>query len=74
MGRQTGQLALSLCPFIALTATHRWRLLEACLCAINNEEIVEAVETSSERGTPCAFDGQALLTTILPPILTEPGM
>lgn len=50
-----------------------WRLLEACLCAINNEEIVEAVETSAERGTPCAFDGQALLTTVLPPILTEPG-
>jgi hypothetical protein len=43
------------------------------LCAINNEEIVEAVDTSAERGTPSAFDGQALLTTIIPPILTEPG-
>ncbi|KAG8780119.1 hypothetical protein FRC20_008445 [Serendipita sp. 405] len=50
-----------------------WRLLEAILFAVSSEDIVEIVEQASGSGKPSAFDGQALLTNILPPILSEPG-
>lgn len=53
--------------------TSRWKLLEACLSALNNEEIVEMVERSQDVSGSSPIDGQLLLTSILPPILSEPG-
>ncbi|CCA73674.1 related to KAP114-Member of the karyopherin-beta family, nuclear import [Serendipita indica DSM 11827] len=50
-----------------------WRLLEACLSALNNEELVDMVERSRELQRPSVFDGETLLTSVLPPLLTEPG-
>ncbi|KAG8810837.1 hypothetical protein FRC17_002742, partial [Serendipita sp. 399] len=50
-----------------------WRLLEAVLFAVSSGDLVEMVEQSSGSGKPSPFDGQALLTNILPPILSEPG-
>jgi hypothetical protein len=47
--------------------------LEACLSALNNDEIVEMVERSQDVSGSSPIDGQVLLTSILPPILSEPG-
>ncbi|PVG01815.1 ARM repeat-containing protein [Serendipita vermifera] len=50
-----------------------WRLLEACLCALNDEELVEMMDRARESGKRAPLDGETLLTSILPPLLTEPG-
>jgi hypothetical protein len=59
--------------FVLNSGCTRWRPLEASLSALNNEEIIELVEVSKDRGRPPPLDIEALLTKVLPPILTEPG-
>lgn len=56
-----------------IEVVYRWQPLEACLAAINNEEVADILETARDFGKPAPIDLEALLANLLPPILTEHG-